>query len=385
METWFSMVGQILPFVMVITTLVFVHELGHYSVARYYGVRVEAFSIGMGPELLGWTDRHHTRWKVCLFPIGGYVKFLGDADGSSRPDVQALAALSSQERSGAYMSKPPGQRIAIACAGPLANYGLALGLFWGLYAVVGQKYTAPIVEHFATDSPAYAAGIQKGDRILSIDDHGVERFEDISGLLKQKHTAEPVQVRVERSEGDILSFSVTPHVREMKDIFGDVHKAVFLGIGGQTTRYQDLNIVQAFQAAGRDVVALTVGNLKGLWDIITGVRSTDEMGGPIRIAQMSSQIFKLDHWAPFLWFLGTLSVMLGLINLFPIPMLDGGHVALFAFEKIRGRPLSEKAQEYAFRVGFALVGSLMVLSFWNDLQRLTFVQNIKTWMLGFFS
>jgi regulator of sigma E protease len=359
----------IVPFLIVLSILVFVHELGHYLVARFNGVGVDVFSIGFGPEVFGWNDKAGTRWKVSWFPLGGYVKMVGDADAASTPDHAALKSMSGELKERSLFYKTVWQRIAVSAAGPIANYLFAIIIFSILFATVGQRYTQPVIEGFQDGSVAAQAGFQVNDRIKAINGEPINRFEDVS-LYVQSHPGDELQVVVDR-DGKILSLSVTPVLSEIKDIFGHVHKAGLLGIKGSQPAYIQRPWWNALWYGIEETLSLSWQTLKALGQIILGAKSTDGLGGPLRIAQMSGEIAQSGMIA-LIWFMALLSVNLGLINLFPVPMLDGGHLLFYFIEVLRGKPLSEKAQEWGFRIGFGLIVGLMILATWNDIIHLFF-------------
>jgi regulator of sigma E protease len=360
------MVTSVPPFLVVLTVLVFVHELGHYLVARRNGVRIEVFSIGFGPELFGWFDRAGTRWKFSAIPLGGYVKMFGDSDAASAPSA-ALPMMTAEERHVSFHHKRLPQRMAVVAAGPIANFLLAILLFAGLYATVGQPSTRPYVEQIKANSAAEQAGIAAGDTIVAIDGTRIESFEDISREV-QLNAGMPMTISVER-DGRQLSLSATPRITEVKDRFGGVHRFPALGIMGAKVEYVQRDPLTALWRAGEYTWQSTAMTLKALWQMIIGARGTEELGGPLRIAQMSGEVAQGGVIA-LINFMAALSVNLGLINLFPIPVLDGGHLLFYFAEAIRGKPLGQRAQEYGFRIGLALVLTLMVFATWNDLLRI---------------
>jgi regulator of sigma E protease len=361
-------------FLFVLTVLVFVHELGHYLVARWNGVRVEVFSIGFGPELFGWTNRAGTRWKISAIPLGGYVKMFGDADPASMPsaDVQAMTP---EEREVAFHHKRLPQRAAIVVAGPAANFVFAIVALAALFATVGQPFTPPQVGTVQAGSAAEASGIQSGDVIVSIDGQAIERFEDVQRLVRLD-PGQPLNVVVHRGDRDV-PLSVTPKLSEVTDRFGNKHQYGLLGIVGQGVQYVRYDPATAVARASGETLDIVGGTLQAVWQMIIGARSTDELGGPLRIAQMSGEVAQYGFSA-ILPFMAVLSINLGLINLFPIPVLDGGHLLFYAAEAVRGRPLGQRAQEYGFRFGLALVLTLMVFATWNDLVHLRVVEFLKT-------
>jgi len=350
-------------FLVVLTVLVFVHELGHYLSARRNGVRVQIFSIGFGPELLGWTDRAGTRWKLSLVPIGGYVKMFGDADAASMPG-EAVEAMTEEERAVSFFHKRLMQRTEIVAAGPAANFLFAIVVLAGFFMTVGQPFTPADIGEVITGSAAERAGMQPKDTIVAIDGKAIERFEDIQQIVGL-NAGEPLQVRVRRN-GQELTLSATPSIEEEKDIFGNVHRIGRLGIKRTGTEFVRRDPVSAVWRAVGETWNIAVGTLQAAGQIVMGRRTADELGGPIAIAQMSGVVARVGI-VDLIRFMALLSVNLGLINLFPIPILDGGHLLFYAAEAIRGRPLGQRAQEYGFRIGLALVLTLMIFVTWNDL------------------
>ncbi len=368
----------ILPFIVVLTILVFVHELGHYLVARWNGVKVDVFSIGFGPEIFGWTDKAQTRWKISLLPLGGYVKMYGDANAASTPDQEELHKMSEDDRSLTLHGKTVWQRIAVSAAGPLANYLFAFLVFSFLFATVGERYTPAEIGFIKEDSAAQKAGLLAGDRVVSIEELPIQRFEDMQ-LIISENPGTPLLMTVMRGE-DEISISVVPDVKEMKDVFGKKRELGVLGIGRQGVEYIQRSFFESFFYAAKECYTLTLQTLKSVGEMILGTRSAEELGGPLRIAQLSGEVAQAGL-PTFLWFIGVLSVSLGFINLLPIPLLDGGHLLFYGIEVIRGgKPLSEKAQEKGFYVGFLIVGSLMIFSFWNDLVHLKIVEKIMNFL-----
>ncbi|MFC4351493.1 RIP metalloprotease RseP [Fodinicurvata halophila] len=379
----------VIPFLIILTVLVFVHELGHYLVARWCGVRIDAFSIGFGPELFGWHDRRGTRWKFSAIPLGGYVKMFGDADVTSRParessgqpDGSSGAAseetgswaggrerpLTAEERAVSFHYKSLAQRTWIVAAGPLANFLFALVVLAGFFFTLGQPTTPPVIGNVLPDSAAQEAGLESGDRILTINGSEIERFEQIQRVV-QLNLSEPLDMQVERN-GQTVALTVTPHIVQAEDNFGNVHEVARVGITASGTEYVRYGLLQSTWMAAEETVSLVGATGKALGQIITGSRSTDELGGPVRIAEMSGYVAETGL-VSVLWFMAVLSINLGLINLFPVPMLDGGHLLFYAYEAVRGRPLGERAQEIGFRIGLGLVLTLFVFVTWNDLARL---------------
>ncbi|MBI1205878.1 MAG: RIP metalloprotease RseP [Azospirillum sp.] len=359
-----------IPFLVVLTILVFVHELGHYLVARACGVRIEVFSFGFGPELLGATDRHGTRWKVSAIPLGGYVKMFGDAGAASTPG-EGLAEMTEAERSVSFHHKRLGQRTAVVLAGPLANFLFALVVLSLLFATYGQPFTPPDIGAVQPDSAAAAAGMQPGDVVVEIGGRRIERFEDIQQIVRLS-PGQSLPITLLR-DGNSVMVNATPRESTVTDRFGNSHAIGLLGIGRAGMSYKRHDPLTAVWQAGRETADLTVGTLVAVGQMISGARGTEELGGPLRIAQMSGEVAR-SGIVSLIWFMAILSVNLGLINLFPIPLLDGGHLMFYGIEAVRGRPLGERAQEYGFRIGLALVLTLMVFATWNDLVHLRVVE-----------
>lgn len=367
----------IVTFLILLTVLVYVHEMGHFLLARLCGVRVEVFSIGFGPELFGFTDRAGTRWKISALPLGGYVKMFGhtevvtEADGAER-------IMTPAERAVSFVHKPLLHRTAIVAAGPAANFLFAVVALAILFAVYGQPVSSTVVGEVVSGSAAAAAGIEPGDRIVSLNGAPVRRFEDIASIV-QLGLGEPLEVVVER-EGQRLTLYARPTIIEQTDNFGYTHRIGRLGIqstgAGEVVRYGP---VGAVSVAAQETWRMTASTLKAVWQMIAGSRPSDELGGIISIAKMSGDVARTGFVA-LIGFAVLLSINLGLINLFPIPMLDGGHLAFFAVEAVRGRPLGARAQEWGFRIGLALVVALFVFATHNDLSKLGVVRFIRDLM-----
>ena len=364
MEVPSGLFGFGVPFLVILTVLVFVHEMGHYLIARRNGVRVEVFSIGFGPEIFGWTDRGKTRWKFSLIPLGGYVKMFGDADAASARVDGAVSTLSDEEKAEAFPYKRLSQRAWIVAGGPLANFLFAIVALAGLFIFVGQPFTPAVVGEVVADSAAQEAGFQPEDRVVEINGWGIDSFEDLQRIVSLS-PGEQLQVQVER-DGNIVPLQVTPRVVEVTDGFGNVNRIGRLGIMRSGVDYIKRDPLSALYWATEETWSLTMTTLKAVGQIISGSRSTEELGGPLRIAKMSGQVAETGIVA-VVWFMAVLSINLGLINLFPIPMLDGGHLLFYAIEALRGKPLGIKAQEYGLRIGLALVLGLMIFATWNDI------------------
>jgi len=358
-----SLALTLAAFALVIGVLVFVHEMGHYLVGRWFGIRAEAFSIGFGREIAGWTDRRGTRWKVGILPLGGYVKFAGDADASSRPG-DATAATPA-ERAGMFQFRPIWQRALVILAGPATNFLFATAIFAGFFMLYGQAETPPVIARVLPASPAARAGLAPGDIVVALDGRRIAGFEDIIQAMAGSGGA-PVDVTVRRVSG-IRTVAVTPAMTDTVDPFGTHSRVARLGIGpGRGQVIVARGPVSAVYHAGREVVVLVRMIIDGLADVVTGRRAVSELGGPVKIAQVSGQAAALGL-PNLIEFVAFVSINLGFINLLPVPMLDGGHLFLYAVEAIRRRPLAPKVQEMAFMSGFAALLSLMVFLTWNDL------------------
>jgi regulator of sigma E protease len=364
-----------LPFLCVLTILVFIHELGHYLVARWNRVRVEVFSIGFGPEIFGWTDRAGTRWKVSLLPFGGYVRMFGEV-ASEEAEGAEQKPLTEADRAVSFSHKRLGQRAAIVVAGPVANFLFAIVVSAVLFATIGQQLTSTVVGVVTPDSAAAAAGIEPGDKIVALNGQPVSRFEDVAAAV-MLGLGEPLHVKVERA-GKTVELDARPKIVEQVDIFGDKHRIGQLGIqsassGGTIVHYDPatavwMAVVETYQRS--------VGMLKAIGQIFEGIRPSSEVGGVLRIAKMSGDIASRSL-VDVIDFAVLLSINLGLINLFPVPLLDGGRLLFYGAEALRGRPLGPRAEEWGLRLGLALVLSLMLFATWNDLVSLNVIQFLK--------
>jgi regulator of sigma E protease len=375
MEFLGGTLGTILPFLLVLGVLIFVHELGHYLAARSVGVHVDVFSIGFGREVFGWTGRTGTRWKVGWIPLGGYVKL----HGHESPDDRAQAVAEAKAKGASppvwregqtFGEKSVAARAWVVAAGPLANFLLAAVLLAGMFATAGRPDTAPVITGVQAESAAERAGLLPGDRIVAIDGRATPRFEDVQATVRLR-PGQPMSLTVHR-DGAVRTLAITPDLREISDRFGNVQRIGMLGVAGGVPEYRRLDPFAAASAGVLETIRLTEQTLVALWQMIAGTRGTDEIGGPIRIAQLSGQVAE-GGIIPLIGLLALLSVNLALINLFPIPILDGGHLVMYAYEAVRGRPLPPRAQEYAFRGGLAILVAIFVLATWNDLTHLRVV------------
>jgi regulator of sigma E protease len=447
--------GYVIPFLFVLTIVVFFHELGHFWVARRCGVKIDAFSVGFGPELFGFNDKHGTRWRFAAIPLGGYVRFHGDDSAASTPDLQMLDKMSAAEKKISFFHQPVRNRAAIVAAGPIANFILAIVIFAGVLYGIGRNMTTPVLEVVRANSPAQSSGLLPGDRVISINGKQVDGYEDIVRVTSLS-AGEKLTFVVERKGKDVVT-TVTPMLREIKDTFGSTHRIGDIGISRWPARANairpnsaameagmqpgdlvvaiDDKLVEAFEDLPRIVstslgkkltIVVQRGNQRltlyatpkphpnnpklgvlgienpskpedtfrkryGLFEsigqgvsetwfvvertmayiggIIVGKESIDQLGGPIRIGQVAGEVAAQSFY-DLLRLTAVLSVSIGLLNLFPVPLLDGGHLLFYAIEAVRGRPLSDRAQEFGFRIGLAFVMLLMIVATWNDIFQL---------------
>jgi regulator of sigma E protease len=353
----------------VFSLVVFFHELGHFLVARWCGVRVLVFSIGFGPELFGFDDRHGTRWKIAAVPLGGYVKFLGDENAASVPDHASVAKMSDADRRESFVDQPVGRRSAVVAAGPIANFLLAIVIFASLFALFGKPSMVARVDTVQAGSAAESAGFKPGDIVLSINGSRIETFSDMQRIVSRS-AGETLTVVVNRG-GVEVTMTAVPKLQEIKDALGNVHRIGILGIGRSSApgeqQYEPVSPLQAVTLGVKETWFVLEGTLSYVGRIFVGREAADQVGGPIRIAEVSYQVFALGGIVDLLRLTAVLSISIGLLNLFPIPLLDGGHLLFYAIEKLRGRPLSERAQEVGFRIGLALVVMLMIFATYNDI------------------
>ncbi len=353
----------ILGFLAVIGPLVFIHEMGHYLAGRAFGVQAEMFSIGMGRELFGWTDKRGTRWKVSALPIGGYVKFRGDMGPASEPDPEWLA-LPPEERARTLHGKPVWQRFLVVLAGPITNFVAAIAIFLVYFGVMGVPQTPTLIAKVIPASAAAEAGIQPGDRVLRVAGRSVSRFEDMAQMIALRPHIR-LDVLIDRG-GRALVIPVTPKAQEVVDPAGNTIEIGLLGVVAasqvQIRTGPVTTVVEAFRETGHTIRTITdvIGQILG------GERSAKELGGPLKIAQFSGTAVSFG-WLPFIRFMALISINLGFINLLPIPLLDGGHLFFYLIEGVRRRPLPAQAQEWAFRSGLALLLGFMLFVTVNDL------------------
>jgi regulator of sigma E protease len=366
--TWGGwLTGYVVPFLFVLTVVVFFHELGHFLVARWCGVRVLVFSIGFGPELIGFNDRHGTRWKLAAIPLGGYVKFFGDENAASVPDSATISHMNEDERRESFFFKPVGQRAAIVAAGPIANFLLAIVIFAGVFTFYGKQAAPARVETVQPNSAAQAAGFQPSDLIVSINSKRIETFTDMQRVVSAS-AGQPLEIEIDRG-GMRMTLKATPALTEIKDNFGNVHRIGVLGITGARGEPVRVDPVTALKLGVEETWFVVERTLSYIGGVVVGKESADQLGGPIRIAQVSGQVATAGFVA-LIHLAAVLSISIGLLNLFPIPLLDGGHLLFYAIEAARGRPLSDRAQEYGFRIGLAIVLLLMIFATFNDILHL---------------
>ena len=366
------MLNSILPFIVLILVVVFIHEYGHYYFAKKYGVKVTDFSIGFGKELFGWNDKLGTRWKICWIPLGGYVKFFGDRNVFSQSDQEEIIKkYSEEERKKLFILKPLYQRSLIVAAGPIANFILAIVIFLFIYMFVGKDFTPAVINEVQKDSPAEVAGLMKNDVILEIDGTEVKSILDVSKLITMS-TSDFIDFKVSRYDQNIL-LKVKPNIVETEDNLGNTINKRMIGIMvgpyNNKVNHVKLGPAKALYYSLNEVYFVTISSLKYLGSILTGSGDSSQLGGPIRIAKITGQVAQFGI-VPFLSIMAYISISLGLINLFPIPLLDGGHLMFYGFEKILGRPLSQKTQEGFFRIGMFLLIFLMFFATYNDLKDL---------------
>ena len=366
------MLNYILPFIALILVVVFIHEYGHYYFAKKYGVGITDFSIGFGKEIFGWNDKSGTRWKICWIPLGGYVKFFGDRNVFSQADQDKLVKkYNKTDREKLFVLKPLYQRVLIVFGGPLANFLLALVIFFSIYTFIGKDFTPAVINEVQKNSPAMVGGLKKNDVILEIDGNKVKSIMDVSKYITMS-TADIIDFRVKRSYDELL-LKIKPNMVLSEDNLGNkINKrmvGIKLGAYSDEINHIKLGPTKAIYNAAHEVYYVSISSLKYIGGMIIGKADTSQLGGPIRIAKISGQVADVGLLA-FISMMAYISISLGLVNLFPIPMLDGGHLMFYAFEKVLGRPLSQKTQEGFFRIGMFLLLSLMFFTTFNDLKDL---------------
>jgi regulator of sigma E protease len=366
-----GVVGQIVLFLCVLSVVVFFHELGHFLVGRWCGVRILVFSIGFGPELAGFNDRRGTRWKISAIPLGGYVKFFGDENVASASDGSQLAAMNEGEKSESFIGQSVAKRAAIVVAGPMANFVLAIAIFAGTFMVLGKPTQSPDTMTARVDvvmpgSPAAEAGFQPGDLVLKIDGEAIGNFADMQRVVSESAGNE-LAVTVRRDGADV-TLKATPKTE--KDIFGNrIGRLGIQGTSAGETKFEPVSPPQAVWMGVQETWAVIDGTLQYIGGVVVGHKSPDQLSGPIGIARVVGKAATIS-FSLVIHITAVISVSIGLLNLFPIPLLDGGHLLFYSIEALRGRPLSERAQEVGFRIGLAIVLMLMIFATFNDIVHL---------------
>ena len=366
-----GLIGYVVPFLFVLTIVVFFHELGHFLMARLCGIKVLVFSVGFGPEIAGFNDRYGTRWKISAVPLGGYVKFFGDDNAASVPNQAAAASMSDADRNDSFMFQPVRSRAAVVAAGPIANFVLAIAIFAVIFMTVGKQTTSALVDTVQPASAAEAAGFKPGDLVTAINGEKIESFSDMQRIVSIS-AGETLSIEVDRG-GAPVTLKATPQLKELKDNFGNVHRLGVLGISRSMSpgdvKTEKAGPLRAVVMGAQETWFVVDRTLAYIGGVFVGREAADQLGGPIRIAQVSGQVATAGFTA-LIHLTAVLSVSIGLLNLFPIPLLDGGHLLFYAIETIRGRPLSDRAQEVGFRIGLAVVVMLMIFATFNDILRL---------------
>lgn len=367
MDIFQLILQNFVSFIILISIIVFIHEFGHFYVARLCGVKVDEFALGFGKELFGFNDKKGTRWKFCLVPLGGYVKMYGDKNGASMPDATEIEKMSEEEKSYSFVFKNVYQRLAIVLAGPVANFLLAIVIFTFLFQVNGLTTVEPVVDEVVEQSAAFEAGLQKGDRIVAINGSPIDDFSGIREVVAQS-ADQKLHFKIQRQQ-ELLDVVVVPQSKVSRDLFGDEVKVGMIGVTASKVRHEDLTLAQSFIHANQETYHVSIAIFKAIGELVTGRRSVEELGGPIKIANYTGKTVDMGVIA-VLWFMAMISVNLGVMNLLPIPVLDGGHIFYYLVEAICGRPLPQKVQQWGFQLGFSLVLALMLFTTFNDVRQL---------------
>jgi len=361
--------GNVIPALVVLTAVVFVHEMGHFLVARWCGIRVAAFSIGFGRELAGYTDRRGTRWKLSAIPLGGYVRFEGDENAASIPDPEMLAATPVSERQGLFHFAALWKRVAVVAAGPAANFILAIVVFTAVFSVFGRPHILPVAESVMPGSAAERAGIKPGDRILSVDGGAIDSFTELQSIVMLS-ADEPLSIVVERN-GEKVALTAVPERQEQPDRLGGTQRIGVLGITAGAFNFERDDPATALVQGIRETGLIVNRTLTYIGRLLAGKESAEQLSGPIRIGQVSGAVVSSGGIPGLIYLTAVLSVSIGLFNLFPVPMLDGGHLFFYLIEAVRGRPLSPRLQDIGFRIGFALVIMLFIFVTFNDIANIS--------------
>ena len=364
-------------FLFVLSIVVVIHELGHFQVARWCGVDVKEFAVGFGREIFGWFDSQGTRWRINWIPLGGYVKFMDDANGASMPDAAAFNKMNPAERAGSFHAKPLWQRAAVIAAGPIANFILAIGLLAAIFMTWGVPMTPARIDEIVEGGAADKAGLKAGDLVVAIDGTTIESFTDLQRVVSGNPDRE-LKLTFDRN-GKLSTVQLTPERKEVPDGFGGKMRQGMLGIKRAAApanwTYKRYGPLEAVGLGVSESYYFVERNLSYMRDVIVGREKADQLGGPIRIADVAGKVASAGI-VPLLHLTAMISVSVGLFNLFPIPPLDGGHLLFYAAEAVRRRPLSESVQGVGFRVGLAFILMLAVFAFWNDLSI------VKRWLGG---
>lgn len=360
---------NLFSFILIISVIVFIHEFGHYWVARLCKIRVEEFAIGFGKEIFGFNAKNGTRWKFCLLPFGGYVKMFGDKNPASIADNEKVRNFTPEEKKVSFYNQNVYKKIAVVAAGPIANFILAILLLTIIFRIQGLTKILPVVGDVLKDSAAYHSGIKAGDRILQIDQNKINEFSEVQSLISRSN-GQTLKVLVARTndqgENEKLEIVVTPEMKTSKDFFGNDIKLSMVGISGNKFEYQPLNLGQAFIKANIETYNISCSVLKAIGELALGKRSFKELSGPVKIAEYSGKTMSMG-FIVVIWFMAMISINLGVANLLPIPVLDGGHLFYYLIEAVVGKPLPERIQQYGFQFGFVILISLMLFTTVNDI------------------
>lgn len=355
---------NLFSFIVILSVIVFIHEFGHYFVARLCKIKVEEFSIGFGKEIFGFNDKNGTRWKFCILPFGGYVKMFGDKNPASIADNSKIKEFTQEEKKVSFYFQNVYKRIAVVSAGPIANFLLCIFLLTIIFRIQGLTTTLPIVDQLSKDGAAQEAGVEVGDRIIKINDKEIIDFDEVKSSIVSNGD-KPMNFIIQR-QNQIIEIDIAPKITLSKNIFGEDHKIPLIGIGSSQFQYQKLGLGASFVHANIETYNLSMAVLKAVGELITGQRSIKELSGPVKIAKYSGKSMSAGL-IMVLWFTAMISVNLGVANLLPIPVLDGGHLFYYVIEAIKGKPLSEKVQQHGFQFGFAILLTLMLFTTYNDI------------------
>ncbi|MCF6343068.1 MAG: RIP metalloprotease RseP [Devosiaceae bacterium] len=362
------LLSYIVPFLVVLTIIVFIHEMGHYLVARWNNIAIKTFSVGFGKELIGFTDKAGTRWKLSVIPLGGYVQFLGDMNAASVPDNEALEKFPKEIAPRLFANKNVWQRIAVVSAGPIANIIFTFLILYALLLGYGRYYAPATFDEIIPDTVAQSAGLQAGDEVLSIDGYQVRGFNDVQRLISTS-PERPISIIVDRL-GQELSFTITPKAEQITDRFGNNIKIGRIGvrrsIEPEEYKLYKPTMVEAVGMTFEEMWFIIDRTAAFIGDFFVGRGDLEQLGGPVKIAKVSGEVATLGIIA-LINLMALLSLNIGIFNLLPIPMLDGGHLSYYFYEAIRGKPLSQKIQDFGFRIGAFLIFSLMLFTIINDI------------------